>query len=91
MKQKTVRTTISLPVELLEETDRAIAQGLTKSRNEFVARAIKRELAALKRSKIDAELSEMAQDPDYHSEILKMEAEFSTASWEALKIGESQT
>jgi len=30
----------------------------------------------------------MTQDPDYIREILKMEAEFATPSWEALKLQE---
>lgn len=89
MKKETVRTTFTLPSELLEATDRVVSQGKARSRNEFVAQAIKRELAALKRAEIDAELSLMAQDPNYQAEVLKMEAEFATASWEAFEIGES--
>jgi hypothetical protein len=32
----------------------------------------------------------MLQNPDYQAEILKLEAEFANAQWEALKLGESQ-
>ncbi len=32
----------------------------------------------------------MTQDPSYYAEVLRMEAEFGTASWEAFEIGESQ-
>ncbi|MBW4621160.1 MAG: ribbon-helix-helix domain-containing protein [Cyanosarcina radialis HA8281-LM2] len=39
MKKRTVRTTLTLPSELLEDTDRAVSQGKAKSRNEFVAQA----------------------------------------------------
>ncbi|MGH2412637.1 MAG: ribbon-helix-helix domain-containing protein [Microcystaceae cyanobacterium] len=90
MKKQTVRTTLTLPAELLEATDQAVYQGKAKSRNEFVAQALRRELAAMKRAEIDAALAEMAQDPEYQAEVLKMEAEFATASWEAFQIGESQ-
>jgi hypothetical protein len=31
----------------------------------------------------------MAQDPNYQAEVLKMEAEFAKASWEAFEVGES--
>lgn len=81
MDNSTVRTTITLPNELLE--------GKAKNRNEFVAQALRRELAKIKRAEIDAALVEMAQDPDYQTEVLKMEAEFASAQWEALQTEES--
>ncbi|MDJ0591881.1 MAG: ribbon-helix-helix domain-containing protein [Pleurocapsa sp. MO_226.B13] len=90
MNQKTVRTTLSLPAELIEATDRLVKEGKAKSRNQFVSQALRRELLAIKRAEIDAALAEMAQDPDYQREVLKMEAEFASASWEALQLGESQ-
>ena len=89
MKNQTVRTTITLPAELLAATDKAISQGKAKSRNEFVAQALLHELEALKRAEIDAALMEMAQNPEYQAQVLQMEAEFAVASWEALQLGES--
>ncbi len=89
MKNQTVRTTLTLPSELLEATDKAVQQGKAKSRNEFVAQALRRELAALKRAEIDTALAEMANDPEYLAVVLKMEAEFASAQWEALQLGES--
>lgn len=89
MNNQTVRTTITLPAELLAATDKAVSQGKAKSRNEFVAQALLHELEALKRAEIDAALMEMAQDPEYQAQVLQMEAEFSVASWEALQLGES--
>jgi metal-responsive CopG/Arc/MetJ family transcriptional regulator len=89
MEKQTVRTTLTLPAELVEAADRAIGQGKAKSRNEFVAQALRHELAALKRAEIDAALAQMAQDPEYQAQVLKMETEFATASWEALHLGES--
>lgn len=89
MDNSTVRTTITLPNELLEATDKAVAEGKAKNRNEFVAQALRRELAKIKRAEIDAALVEMAQDPDYQTEVLKMEAEFASAQWEALQTEES--
>ncbi|MBW4574600.1 MAG: ribbon-helix-helix domain-containing protein [Aphanothece sp. CMT-3BRIN-NPC111] len=90
MKRQTVRTTLTLPYELLEATDLAVSQGKAKSRNEFVAQALQHELAAFKRAEIDAALAEMAQDAEYQAEVSKMEAEFATASWEALQLGEQE-
>jgi Predicted transcriptional regulators containing the CopG/Arc/MetJ DNA-binding domain and a metal-binding domain len=90
MSNPTIEAKISLPANLLEATDRAVNQGKAKSRDEFIMRAIRRELAALKRAEIDAALAEMASDPEYQAEVLQMETEFATASWEAFKLAESQ-
>ena len=90
MSNPTIEAKISLPANLLEATDRAVNQGKAKSRDEFIMRAIRRELAVLKRAEIDAALAEMASDPEYQAEVLQMEAEFATASWEAFKLAESQ-
>jgi len=89
MKTETVRTTLTIPRELLEATDKAVLEGKAKSRNDFVAQALRRELAIQKRSEIDAALAEMANDPDYQAEVIKLELEFATAQWEALQLGES--
>lgn len=43
----------------------------------------------MKKLEIDAALVEMTQDPEYQAEVLKMDAEFAVASWEALELGES--
>lgn len=89
MKTETVRTTLTIPRELLEATDKAVMEGKAKNRNDFVAQALRRELAVQKRSEIDAALAEMANDPDYQAEVLNLEVEFATAQWEALQLGES--
>jgi metal-responsive CopG/Arc/MetJ family transcriptional regulator len=90
MKKDTVRTTFTIPRELLEATDKAIESGKAKSRNEFMAKALERELARQKRAEIDEALTEMLQDPEYQAEVLKLEAEFANAQWEALKLGEQE-
>ena len=90
MKKATVRTTLALPAELLEATDLIIQKGQAKNRNEFIAQALKHELAAMRRAEIDAEFAPMPDDPEYQAEALQIDAEFALASWEAFKLGESQ-
>ncbi|MFH7028093.1 MAG: ribbon-helix-helix domain-containing protein [Heteroscytonema crispum UTEX LB 1556] len=90
MENRTVRTTLSLPAELIEECDRAVKEGKAKSRNEFVALALRHELAAQKRADIDAAFATMADDVEYHAEAATINNEFAQADWEALEIGESQ-
>jgi metal-responsive CopG/Arc/MetJ family transcriptional regulator len=89
MKSKITRTIFSIPKELLEETDRLVCSGKTKSRNEFIAEALASHLAAIEKAEIDAAFAEMAQDREYQREALQIEAEFATASWETLKLGET--
>lgn len=84
MKPTNIRTTLTLPSELIEATDKIVKAGKAKSRNQFIAQAIQRELAIQKRAEIDSALIEMTQDPEYQREVLQMESEFSSASWEAL-------
>ena len=46
MALRTVRTTLALPVDLLEAVDQAVRAGKARSRNELVTMALRRELAA---------------------------------------------
>ena len=89
MPSPSVRTTLAIPTDLLQATDVLVSQGKANSRNEFIAQALKHELASLKRAEIDESLAEMAQQQDYQAEVLKMDSEFAIASWEALELGEN--
>ncbi len=84
-----VRTTLALPIELLEAADRAVRKGKAKSRNEFVTQALRHELAAQKRAEIDAAFASMADDIEYQTEAAMISNEFVQADWEAFEIGES--
>ncbi|MFB2835018.1 CopG family transcriptional regulator [Floridanema evergladense] len=90
MENLIILNDVALPFQLLEATEKVVKAGKAKSRNELIARALRKELAAIKRAEIDAELAEMANDPEYQTEVLQMEAEFANASWEAWQIGESE-
>ena len=78
-----IRTTVTLPAELLAKADRVIKEGKIDSRNKLFATALKKEIAAIECAEIDLALAEMAQDPEYQKEVMQMEAEFASASWEA--------
>lgn len=87
--KKIVRTTLALPDDLLAATDQAIKEGKARSRNEFVAVALRHELAALKRAEIDAAFTFMSNDAQYKSVAIAIANEFSSADWEAFKLGEA--
>jgi metal-responsive CopG/Arc/MetJ family transcriptional regulator len=76
--KKIVRTTLALPDDLLAATDRAVQEGKARSRNEFVAIALRHELAAQKRAEIGAMFALMDSDVQYKSEAIAIAKEFST-------------
>ena len=82
---KRVRTTVSLPGELLESVDRAVREGWAKSRNEFLSGALEREFEAMERTRIDKAFGLMADDPLYQEEAESVTEEFDAASWESLR------
>ncbi len=88
MAIRTVRTTLALPADLLEAVDHAVQAGTARSRNELVARAVRRELAVYQRATIDAAFAAMAQDPAYQAEAQKLAEECAVADWEALRLTE---
>jgi len=90
MENLVILNNLTLPSELVEATDKAVEAGKAKSRDSLIARALMRELAAIKRGEIDAELAEMAKDAEYQAEVLKLSAEFANASWKAWQIGEAE-
>lgn len=71
-----VRTTLAIPADLLAATDLAVREGKARSRNEFVAMALRHELAAQKRAEIDAAFAQMAQDREYQAEASAIAREF---------------
>lgn len=88
MAATTVRTTITLPADLLAAADRAVQEGKARTRNELVANALRRELAAQRRAAVDAAFAQMAADAEYQAEAQALSEEFARADWEALQAGE---
>lgn len=82
------RTTLTLPTDLLAEVDRTVRAGKARSRNAFVAAAIRHELIAAEEAAIDAAFSEMATDPVYGAEADALTNEFAVADWEAFRLAE---
>ena len=91
MPTRTVRTTLALPADLLAAVDQAVQAGHARSRNELVARALQRELAAQQRAAIDAAFAMMAMDPAYQAEAQAITDAFAHADWEALRLAEGST
>ena len=90
MSANSVRTTVSLPADLLQAADEAVRDGKARSRSELLAEALRHELAAQRRAAIDADLAAMAYDAEYQAEARKIAQEFAQADWEAWKLAESE-
>jgi len=88
MPTPTIRTTLALPADLLAAVDQAVQAGHARSRNEFIAKALQRELAAQQRAAIDAAFAAMAEEPTYHTEAQALTEAFDQADWEAIQLAE---
>jgi metal-responsive CopG/Arc/MetJ family transcriptional regulator len=86
MAARKVRTTVALSADLLDAMDAVVQQGAADSRNDFLERAIRRQLADARRAAIDAEFAQMAGDRIYREEAVA--EEFAVADWEALRTAE---
>ncbi len=90
MAMKVVRTTLALPADLLERVDRLVRAGEVRSRSAFVARALRRELAALEAAAIDADFAGIAHDEEYQAEALALAEDFTSEEWEAFLQAEAK-
>lgn len=90
MSDNMVRTTLTLPADLVEATDRAVRDGKSRSRNAFVAAAIRRELAAQRRAEIDADLADMGRDADYLHEAAQIMTEFAGSDAEVTRLVDAE-
>lgn len=85
---ETTRTTITLPVRLMERTQAFIDRGLLPSRNAAITAALEEFLDALEQQEIDAAFAEMAGDQEYRQLNETLDEAFGEASWEALTVVE---
>ena len=81
-----IRTTITLPADLVDAADQAVRAGKARSRNELLVTALRHELAAQRRAEIDADLAAMADDPELQAEAEQIKREFAQADDEARRL-----
>lgn len=61
-------------------------EGKSRSRNAFVARAVRQALVVIENAEIDAAFAALATDDGYQREALRITAEFERARWETLAL-----
>ena len=88
MPARKIRTTVALSADLLAAVDAVVQEGVADSRNDFLERAIRKQLQDSRRVAIDAEFAWMAQDRTYREEAVEVAEEFAEADWEALRTVE---
>ena len=64
-KFETVRTTVTVPAELIERSQRLIDSGTIPNRNALIVAALEHFLSELERQEIDRQFEMMAGDESY--------------------------
>ena len=86
--QEAVRTTVTLPVDLVQRSQRFIDDGTVPNRNALLVAALERLTQELERRAIDQEFAAMAGDAAYCDLQTAMVQEFDASDWEAWEQGE---
>lgn len=81
-----VRTTISLPEDLLEKVEQEVRDGKAASRNELLRDALAAELWRREQQAIDDAIREAVSDPEYIAEAEQIMKEFESADSETAKM-----
>ena len=87
---ETVRTTLTLPVNLIKRSQHFIDGGAIPSRNALIVTALERFLLELERQEIDRQFEAMVEDPTYQALNQQLADEFIESDWEAWVEGEAR-
>jgi metal-responsive CopG/Arc/MetJ family transcriptional regulator len=78
-----VRTTISIPDDLLKQADRLVAEGCARNRNDLLVEALRQDIRRREREAIDAAFYAAMNDPELMAEEEQIMKEFEGADREA--------
>lgn len=81
-----VRTTLTLPADLVEQVDELVRAGFARSREALFSEALRHELRRLERERVDAEIRKMAHDDAALEENRRVQAEFEDADRETSQM-----
>lgn len=88
-KFEAVRTTVTVPAELIERSQPFIREGKLPSRNALIVAALEHFLTVLERQDIDRQFEEIADDEDYKTMNQQLSEDFAESDWEALSLNET--
>jgi len=83
-KFETVRTTFTLPVDLIKRSQHFIDGGIIPSRNALIIAALEQYLLELERQEIDRQFEAMADDDTYQTMNQQISESFAESDWDAL-------
>ena len=86
---ETVRTTLTLPIELVKRSQHFVDKGAVPSRNALIVAALERFLLELERQEIDREFEAMAGDETYQALNQLLADDFAESDWDAWLEGEA--
>jgi len=87
-KHETVRTTVTLPANLLHRSQELVDSGRVPNRNALIVAALEQFIADLDRAEIDRQFAALAEDVGYQALQAEVEQSFVEADWEALAEAE---
>lgn len=90
-KYETVRTTITLPTNLLQRSQELVDSGRAPNRNALIVAALEQFVADLEREEIDRQFAAMAEDNEYQNLQTDIAESFAESDWEALAEMEERT
>lgn len=90
-KFETVRTTITVPTDLIKRSQPFIDGGNIPSRNALIVTALEHFLNELERQDIDRQFEAMVKDEAYQILNQQLAEDFAESDWEALAVGETVT
>ena len=85
---ETVRTTVTIPINLIERAQHFIDQGTMPNRNALIVTAMSQLLARLEQLEIDRQFDAMANDADYLALNEQIADAFAKSDWQAFNDGE---
>jgi hypothetical protein len=86
---ETIRTTLTLPIDLVKRSQHFIDSGTIPSRNALIVTALERFLLELERQEIDRQFEAMAGDESYQLINKQMTDDFAESDWAAWVEGEA--
>ena len=87
---ETVRTTLTLPVDLVRRSQHFIDEGAVPSRNALIVAALERFLRELERQEVDRQFAALAEDDSYQRVNARLVEEFAVSDWEAWAAEEGE-
>ena len=87
-KFETVRTTLTLPADLIKRSQHFVDGGIIPSRNALIVAALEQYLLELERQEIDRQFEPMADDDAYQAMNEQISESFAESDWDALVEGE---